>query len=133
MIVTEENSMKFRKSLVVALCMASLGGISVPMAANADVGVYFNIAPPLVRYEAVPAPRPGYLWAPGYWNAKHDRHVWQAGHWERDRKGYYYAQPTWTQHDNRWQLEHGGWNKGDRDRDGVPNSADRAPDNPYRR
>ena len=125
--------MKFRKSLLVALCAASLGGVSAPMTASAEVAIYFNVAPPPARYEVIPAPRHGYLWAPGYWNAKRDRHVWQAGHWERDRKGYYYNQPNWTQRDNRWQLERGHWNKGDRDGDGVRNSADRAPDNPTRR
>jgi hypothetical protein len=125
--------MKFRKTLLVALCAASIGGLAAPMTANADVGIYLNIAPPPVRYEAVPAPRAGYVWAPGYWNARNNRHYWQAGHWERNRKGYHYNQSTWTQHDNRWQLERGHWNKGDRDGDGVPNSVDRAPDNSTRR
>jgi hypothetical protein len=109
-----------------------LGAISVPTTARADVDIYFNTAPPPVRSEAVPAPRHGYTWSSGYWNAKGQRHAWQAGHWERDRTGYYLAQPTWTQRDNRWQLERGHWNKGDRDHDGVPNAVDRAPDNPYR-
>lgn len=122
--------MRFRKSMLVALCAASLGGVAAPMTASAAVAVYFNTAPPPVRYEAVPAPRHGYTWAPGYWNVKHDKHVWQAGHWERDRKGYHYAQSTWVQHDNRWQLQQGSWAKGDSDHDGVPNNVDRAPNNP---
>jgi len=54
------------------------------------------------------------------------------GHWERERHGYRYVEPRWSQHDNRWTLERGGWMR-DRDGDGVPNRADRAPDNPYRR
>ena len=125
--------MKFRKSMLIAACAASLGTISLPTIASSQVSVYFNVAPPPVRYEAVPAPRPGYLWAPGYWNAKNNHHVWQAGHWERERKGYYYAQPAWTEHDNnKWQLQHGHWNKSDRDGDGVSNAHDRAPDNPTR-
>jgi YXWGXW repeat-containing protein len=125
--------MRIRKALVVAMCVASLGGISAPMTASAEVAVYFNSAPPAARYEVVPAPRNGYVWAPGYWNAKHNQHVWQAGHWERERHGYHYNQPTWVQHDNQWQLHHGSWNKGDRDGDGVPNSVDRAPSDPTRR
>ena len=103
------------------------------MAASADVGVYFNTAPPPARFEAVPAPRRGYVWAPGYWNARNNRHVWQAGHWERERKGYRYNQPRWTQRDSRWHFERGGWNRGDRDGDGVPNALDRAPNNPNKR
>jgi hypothetical protein len=125
--------MRLRKSLVVAMCMASLAGIAAPMTASAEVAVYFNSAPPAVRYEAVPAARHGYVWAPGYWNAKNNRHVWQAGHWERERKGYYYNQSTWVQHDNRWQLQRGSWSQGDRDHDGVPNNVDRAPNDATRR
>ena len=125
--------MRVRKSLVVAMCIASLAAISAPMTASAEVAIYFNSAPPAVRYEAVPAARSGYLWAPGYWNAKNNNHVWQAGHWERERKGYHYKQSTWVQHDNRWQFQRGRWNKGDRDSDGVPNNVDRAPSDPTRR
>jgi hypothetical protein len=125
--------MKMRKSLVAVLCAASLGAIAVPMTASADVAIYFHTAPPPARYEAIPAPRKGYVWSSGYWNASGNHHVWKAGHWEKQRKGYHWASPTWTQHDNRWQLEQGRWNKGDRDGDGVSNAVDRAPDNPNRR
>jgi YXWGXW repeat-containing protein len=123
--------MKFRKSLLVALCAATLG-TAAPLIANAEVRIYLNSAPPEVRYESVPAARRGYIWSPGYWNVKNKRHVWQAGYWQRERKGYHYIQPAWTQRDNRWQLERGRWNRGDRDGDGVPNRLDRAPDNPRR-
>ena len=102
-----------RKSLAVVLCVASLGSLSVPMAASAEVGIYLNVAPPPVRYEAVPAARHGYVWSPGYWNAQNNKHVWKSGHWEHDRAGYRYAQPTWSQHDDRWQLNRGHWNKND--------------------
>jgi hypothetical protein len=124
--------MKFRKVLVAALCVASIGAFTLPETASAAVEIYFNAAPPPLRYEPVPVARKGYTWAPGYWNARGEKHVWQAGHWEKNRQGYYYAQPTWTQRE-RWQLEPARWNKGDRDHDGVPNSMDRAPDNPNRR
>jgi hypothetical protein len=122
--------MNLRKSLLVALCAASLGGIAVPMTASA--AVYLSIAPPELRHEVVPAPRRGYVWAPGYWNVRNNRHVWQRGHWERQRAGYHYVQPSWTQRDNRWEFSRGRWNKGDRDGDGVPNRLDRAPNNPGR-
>ena len=125
--------MNFRKSLVAAACVASLGALAVPAVAVAQVAIYFNSAPPPVRYEAVPAPRRGYTWSSGYWNAQNNKHVWKSGHWEKNRKGYYMAQPTWTQRDSQWELQRGQWKKGDRDHDGVPNGVDRAPDNPYRR
>ncbi len=124
--------MKLRKLLIAGMCVASLSGIALPMAANAQVGVYFNSAPPAARYEAVPAARRGYIWVPGHWNARGNRHAWQAGHWERSRVGYSYVQPNWVQHDNRWQYNRGRWNRGDRDGDGVRNNRDRAPNNPNR-
>ncbi|MBN9542134.1 MAG: hypothetical protein J0H77_35740, partial [Alphaproteobacteria bacterium] len=34
--------------------------------AAAQVTITFGSPPPL-RYEVVPAPRPGYVWAPGQW------------------------------------------------------------------
>ena len=125
--------MQFRRSLVAGLCAAALTSIAVPTTASADVVVYFNTAPPAARYEPVPGPRHGYIWSPGYWNAKGKKHVWQNGHWERQRAGQHWSQSTWTQHDSGWQLQRGHWQKNDRDGDGVPNAYDRAPDNPVRR
>ncbi len=124
--------MTLRKLLVAGMCVSSLAGFAVPVVAEAAVDIYFNVAPPPNRYEAVPAQRRGYVWVPGYWNARGQRHVWQAGHWEKARGGYNYAQPNWVQRDNRWQFDRGGWRRGDRDRDGVPNNRDRAPNNPNR-
>ena len=124
--------MKFRKSLLAVLIAASLGGISVPTLARADVEVFFNRAPPQARIEVVPAPRKGYLWAPGYWDLRGKKHVWLRGHWERQRVGYSYVEPRWVERNNGWALERGRWNRGDRDGDGVPNNRDRAPDNPRR-
>jgi hypothetical protein len=124
--------MKLRKNILALTCAAAIAAMYVPLAANAEVGIFLNIAPPPSRHEAIPAPRSGYVWSSGYWNAKGHKHVWQAGHWERQRNGYHFTQPTWTQRDDRWQLERGRWNKGDRDGDGVPNSRDRKPDNPNR-
>ena len=124
--------MKFRKSLLIALCVGTFGGLSAPMTASAEVQVYFNTAPPPLRVEAVPAPRRGYFWVPGYWEGRGHRHVWHAGYWQRERRGYHYVPPTWVERNNRWYYEQGRWNRGDTDRDGVPNAVDRAPNNPTR-
>jgi hypothetical protein len=141
-----------RKLLLAALATASIGVLPLP--ASAAVGFYVDIAPPAPRYEVVPAPRPGYVWAPGYWDWRGNRHVWSKGHWERERSGYYWHPNRWEQRDGRWTLEKGRWDReryvsnrgsGDRDRDGtpnrvdrdrdgdgVPNRVDRAPDNARR-
>lgn len=100
---------------------------------GAQQGAYVNVqfgAPPPARYEAAPAPRRGYVWAPGYWQPRGHRHAWVAGHWVRARPGYVYRQPAWNHQGDRWNLAPGRW---DRDGDGVPNRHDRNPNNPYRR
>jgi len=82
-----------------------------PTAAFSAVSVDLNIGPPPVRVEAVPAPRPGYIWAPGYWDYAGNRHVWKAGHWERDRPGQHWHAAGWTQRDGRWHLDRGRWER----------------------
>jgi hypothetical protein len=63
------------------------------------------------------------------------------GYWQRERRGYSYHPSRWEQQrDGRWVLERGKWDRqrwadnryndrrapgGDRDRDGIPNQADR--------
>jgi hypothetical protein len=123
--------MNFRKSMLIAACAATMGAASLPLATSAATG-YFNVAPPAPRVEVTPAPRAGYVWVPGYWDASGHRHVWRRGHWERQRHGYRYVEPRWMQNGDRWILERGRWARGDRDGDGVPNRLDRRPNNPNR-
>jgi hypothetical protein len=131
--------MKFHKTLLIGLSVATLGGISIPLTASArvSVGIYLDVPPPPARVEFVPAPRYGYVWVPGYWDVRYHRHVWREGYWVHERPGYYYAPATWVSHGNRWELQRGNWRKHDRkhdhDDDGVPNRYDRSPNNPHRR
>ncbi len=117
--------------LAAALLAASLGTLSASAGA-AQIGLSINVAPPPPRVEMVPAPRRGYVWTPGYWNWNGRRHVWVGGNWVRARRGYVYAQPQWMERDGHWVLRRGGWGRGDRDHDGVPNSVDRHPNDPRR-
>jgi len=91
-----------------------------------------QVAPPPLRVEAIPTPRRGYAWVPGYWNWRGQRHVWVAGSWMRERQGYRYDAPRWQERDGRWTQERGRWSRRDRDRDGVPNGQDGRPDDPRR-
>lgn len=83
-----------------------------------------RVAPPPPRYEREPRARRGYVWVPGYWNWRGNRHEWVRGNWMRARPGYEYAQPSWRQRDGQWYFEQGRWvepRRGrDRDRDGIP-------------
>jgi hypothetical protein len=92
-----------------------------------------RVAPPAPRHESVPAARRGYEWAPGFWNWNGHRYTWTRGHWEHARAGYAFRATTWEQADGGWRQSRGGWMKHDRDHDGVPNRADKHPDNAMRR
>jgi hypothetical protein len=101
-----------------------------PAIASAQVGVSVVIgqAPPPPRFESVPPPRVGYVWSPGYWDWRGNRHQWIRGTWVASRPGYVYYQPHWVQHDGRWMRQEARWDRGpngDRDHDGVPNRYDR--------
>lgn len=139
----------WNRKLLLGVIVASTFSTLAP-SAQAAVEVYVNVPPPAVRYEVVPSPRAGYVWAPGYWNWRSNRHVWTKGTWQRERAGYYYHPNRWTEREGRWVNERGRWDRsrpmGDRDRDGIPNRVDRdrdgdgvpnrldsQPDNPRRR
>jgi hypothetical protein len=119
-----------RKLLLAALISSPLVGL--PQAAFAGLDLVIRVAPPAPRVEVVPAPRRGFVWVPGYWNWNGRQHVWVAGNWQKERRGYVYAEPRWVERNGAWVLERPGWRKHDRDGDGIPNGADRHPNNPKR-
>lgn len=116
-----------KRALLTSMIAVSFAIVSLPSAASPNIVV--NIGPPPPRVEVVPAPRVGYVWAPGYWDWRGRRHVWVAGHWVRHRPGYAYYSPQWVERDGRWYFERERWARGDRDRDGIPNRYDRDRDN----
>lgn len=140
-----------KKVLVSALLAAGIiGAGATPLSSVADVAVQLNVGPPPLRYEVVPGPRQGYVWAPGHWQWSGNAHVWRAGNWVQARPGYAYQQPQWVERGGRWHYQASRWDRdgdgipnnrdrtpdgirrGDRDGDGVPNNRDRAPNNPNR-
>lgn len=128
--------MFIRKTLLsVLLATGALGAVALsatyatPSEAAAPVAVSVRIGPPPLRVEAVPVPRRGYLWVPGYWDWRGHHHVWVRGRWVRERHGYFYHPHRWEQRGDRWYLNRGRW---DRDGDGIPDRYDRHPGNPYR-
>lgn len=98
------------KFLVTALAAASL---ALPLAAQARIDVDINVAPPPPRYEVVPAPRVGFVWAPGYWawDNGHHRHVWRGGHYVRERHGQRWVPDRWAEHEGRYRYEPGRWER----------------------
>jgi hypothetical protein len=124
-----------RTLALAALIFAGVAAAPLPSLAASNVSLYIGSAPPAPVYERIPAPRHGYVWAPGYWNWNGHRHVWAPGYWVAERPGYVYNAPAWYQGDGgwtmrpaQWTVHGGGYDRGyvvrdgyrDRDRDGVP-------------
>ena len=110
-------------SLAAAALFSTATVVATPFSpAEAQVSITFGSPPPPARYEAVPAPRPGYVWAPGHYELINDQYVWRPGQWLTARPGYRYVPPAWAQAGGRWQYTPSRW---DRDGDGIPNQYDR--------
>ncbi len=99
--------MRTRKLLLASLLAATTAGVAgvAPAAVNFDV----VLAPPAPRVEVVPAPRPGYVWAPGYWGYDNRHYVWHGGTWQHARPGEHWVAHNWEQHGDRWHLNQGHW------------------------
>jgi hypothetical protein len=130
-----ETNMKRTLTVATMIALGAAAFAPLPSMAQTDFRVVIGSAPPPPMYERAPAPRHGYVWAPGYWQWSGHRHNWVQGQWLAARQGYAYASPSWHQRDGRWYMEPGRWNtygpdRGrvafyDRDRDGVPDRYDR--------
>ena len=83
-----------------------------PAAAQANLNISIGTPPPAPIYEAMPAPRAGYVWAPGFWRWEHERHVWVAGHWMPERRGYHWVPDRWAHEHDRWHHVEGHWDRG---------------------
>lgn len=68
-------------------------------------------APPVWVVERV-RPRPGYIWAHGYWRWNGRRYVAVRGHWEPVRAGYRYEHPHWVRRGDGWHWRAGVWVSG---------------------
>jgi len=93
----------------IAVAALGLFLFAAPLAARAQVAVGITIAPPAPRYEPLPPPRPGYVWAPGYWQWVGGRYVWAGGQWMAARPGYHWAPPRWDHRGPGWYYTQGHW------------------------
>jgi hypothetical protein len=115
------------KIVLGAVMAASLMALGT---AQAQYTAIVSVAPPAPQYEVVPAPRRGYVWAPGHYEYRGNQYVWVQGRWLAEREGYAYDAPRWVQRGNgEWMLVGGDWQRrgpnGDRDGDGVSNRDER--------
>ena len=106
------NSLPLKLALLAGLGLTFAGAIYAPPAtAQVSVGVNIGVAPPAPRYERVPPPRSGYVWAPGYWRWDGRRHVWAGGYWVRARPGYRYRPAYWVHGRGGWRFHQGYWGR----------------------
>lgn len=71
--------------------------------------VEVRLAPPQQQREERPAPRPGYVWIPGYWDWQGARYTWVSGRWAPERRGCHWVPHRWVSRDGRWVMHPGGW------------------------
>ncbi|HEX3846819.1 MAG TPA: hypothetical protein VHV81_05515 [Steroidobacteraceae bacterium] len=98
------------KALLLGVVIAA-GGAAVPGIASAGVAIDIDVAPPPVRVETVPAPRVGFVWAPGFWEWRGGAHVWVPGRYIHERRGYHWVADSWAQRGRHWHHEPGHWER----------------------
>ena len=101
--------MNARSVLMVAILAASLSGCATSPPARHARGVDIVVRPPPARVLVVPASRPGYVWAPGYWRWSGRRYSWVDGVWLRERRGFGWEPAHWEERGGRWHFEPGHW------------------------
>ena len=99
-------------SLAAAAFFSTATVVTAPFTpADAQVSITFGSPPPPPRYEVVPAPRAGYVWAPGHYELINDQYVWRPGQWMTERPGYRYVAPSWAQVGNQWRYVPSRWDR----------------------
>ena len=97
----------FKRTLTLAL-LGPLAMVSLARAAVVDI----EVAPPEPRVVVAPPPRPGFVWAPGYYRYDGHHHVWTDGHFIRERPGFHWEADRWVPHEGRYRYEPGHWVRG---------------------
>jgi hypothetical protein len=112
-----ETAMKQSNKLLIAIATLGLALGAPPALASeiavnlGKVSIDIGFGPPLQRYEPVPPPRYGHLWAPGYWQVVGHRHEWVPGRWIEARRGHAWIADRWTPVGHRWRHEPGHWER----------------------
>jgi hypothetical protein len=98
------------RKIAVATMLVALTSVA-PQFAGASTQIVVDTAPPALRVEAVPAPRHGYAWSPGYWQWSHKKYEWRAGTWIRDNPGHHWVAHDWEHRDGRYYYRPGHWDR----------------------
>jgi hypothetical protein len=105
---------RYERSLPVlamlALTFGALAGMHTSTA-QAAIGIDIDVAPPAPRVEVVPAPRAGFVWAPGYWRWNGHAHAWHNGYWIKERPGYHWVPDAWVGNGPHYHYARGHWER----------------------
>jgi hypothetical protein len=103
--------MKLHTALLAAFITIGVDACAVSAPPRRAAVVDIDVRPPPPRVVVVPAPRRGYVWAPGYWywDGRRDRHVWMDGRWIGERRGWRWQPAHWEERRGRWHFEPGHW------------------------
>lgn len=71
-------------------------------------------SPPPVMVQPMPAPRMGYVWAPGYWYWDGREYLWYEGHWELARAEEQFVAAAWVQMPMGWRFVPAHWERPER-------------------
>lgn len=108
--IRRKGSSKRGQLVLSAVAAVMLIGSAAP--AFSGVGIDINIAPPAPRVVEVPPPRPGYVWAPGYYRWDGHSHIWVDGRFIRERRGSHWVPEHWDERHGRYHFEPGHWEHG---------------------
>ena len=103
--------MKARHATLLATLLTAAAACAAPSLSLGGVVVDVDVAPPAPRVEVVPAARPGFVWAPGYWAWRGHEHAWVRGHWIRERAGFHWVPDGWVAAGHRWHYVPGHWER----------------------
>ena len=106
------NTPKNRRGRLVATALAGAMLLSSVAPAFASVAIDINVAPPAPRVVEVPPPRPGFVWAPGYYRWDGHRHIWVDGRFIRERRGSHWVPEHWDERHGRYHFIPGLWEHG---------------------
>jgi WXXGXW repeat (2 copies) len=104
--------MKIKNAVVSILVSLSLSACVVAPPPRHRAFVEVAVRPPAPRIVVVPAPRRGYVWAPGFWRWNGRSHVWVEGRWIRERRNEHWVPAHWEEfRPGRWRFEDGHWER----------------------
>lgn len=94
----------------IALALGTFGTTGLAWADRyVDIEVNSAPPPPPARIEVAPAPREGYIYAPGHYGWDGTRYVWMEGEYIKDRPGHHYEPAVIEREGEHWRFRAGHW------------------------